>query len=455
MDTLNEPRREHADLAKELRSRGVEYAFGAWVDVGGRAKGKMVPIELLPSMLAGSERYTPRGMGNLGRMNPSEDECVAVPDPSTVRVLPWDERVAFFNADLLYGGTQAFSNCPRSILKSVVAKAAGLGYRFMLGVETEFYVFRRDALPELVPLAPSSSLAPTPAYDVASTLDSFDFLAELGHLMAASELGLFSMDHEGGNGQYELDFAHREAVDACDALVYLRLMLRHVAQRHGGLVTFMPKPAATAWGSGAHMNMSLERFGDGHENAFITVENGSRRWQPEALHFVGGLLKHASALSALTCPTVNSYKRLRSKLADGSVSWAPVWATYGLNNRSCLLRLPANRPAVENRGVDMAANMYLASAFTLAAGLEGIEQQIDPGSPEVTDTSQWDIETASAPPLPRNLLEAIEAFEADPLVHAIFPKPFVSDYVDMKRDEWDAYHRQVSQWEIDTYLENL
>ncbi len=322
-------------------------------------------------------------------MNPSEDECVAVPDPASMRVLSWDPRVVFFNADLLYGGTEPFANCPRSILKSVTQRAASLGCRFMLGVETEFYVFRRDGLPDLVPIAPSSSLFPTPAYDVESTLDSLDFLAEVARHLAAADFGLFSFDHEGGNGQYELDCAHAEALELCDRLVYLRLLLRHVAGRQGCFVTFMPKPMRTLWGSGAHMNMSLESL-DGTNLFLEPRDDGRRVWTAQARSFVAGVLRHAPALSALTCPTVNSYKRLVPHLADGSVSWAPVWATYGDNNRSCMLRLPANRPAIENRAVDMTANMYLAAAFTLAAGLEGIELDLDPGEPVPDNTSSWD-----------------------------------------------------------------
>ncbi len=136
MDTLRAPLDDHAALARELADAGVELALGAWVDVAGRAKSKLVPIGNLPAMLAGSERYTPRGIGDLGRFNPSEDECVAMPDPATLRILPWEPRVAFFNADLLYGGREPFANCPRSILKSVLARAEERGYRFMLGVET-------------------------------------------------------------------------------------------------------------------------------------------------------------------------------------------------------------------------------------------------------------------------------------------------------------------------------
>jgi glutamine synthetase len=148
---------------------------------------------------------------------------------------------------------------------------------------------------------------------------------------------------------------------------------------------------------------------------------------------------------------------LQPRLSDGTVSWAPTWAAYGDNNRSCLLRLPRNRPAIENRGVDSAANPYLAAAFLLAAGLEGVAEGLDPGDPIEDLTYDWSKTGPSggdvqATRLPRTLLEAIEAFEADPLTHAVFPKEFVTAYADMKVAEWDTYHSRVSEWERETYL---
>jgi len=454
MDTLLEPQPDHAQLATTLAEQGVEMAVAAWIDITGRPKSKFVPVRQIAGLLAGSERYTPRGMGNLGDMDPSEDECVAIPDPATLRVLSWDPRVAFFNADLSFGGREPFGNCPRSILKTVTKRAADRGFRFMLGVEPEFYVFRRDALPDFEPMHPASTLWPTPAYDVESTMGSVDFLADVARHMEVADFGLFSFDHEGGDGQYELDFAHAEVLNQCDRLVYLRMMLRHVAEQHGCFVTFMPKPRYTAWGSGAHMNMSLESIETG-DNIFL--DRGQQRtWRREATGFAAGLLHHAPALMAVTCPTVNSYKRLVPRLADGSVSWAPVYAEYGYNNRSCMIRFPENRPAIENRCADMTANMYIAAAFSLAAGLEGIELGLDPGPAVSDNTVSWADSTADkGRRLPRTLLEAIDAFEEDPLVHETFPARFIRDYVGMKRGEWEEYHSEVSPWEIDRYLHNV
>jgi glutamine synthetase len=211
----------------------------------------------------------------------------------------------------------------------------------------------------------------------------------------------------------------------------------------------MPKPYTSAWGSGHHFNMSLTDVETG-ANLFRDPE-GPRGWSKICYGFVAGVLRHAAAIAAIATPTVNSYKRLVPRLTDGCVSWAPVWAAYGDNNRSCMLRLPRNRPAIENRGVDSAANTYLASAFLLAAGLEGVAEGLDPGEPIEDLTYDWSSRT-DAVRLPRTLLEAIDAFAADPLTHEVFPKQFVSAYVEMKNNEWDQYHSCVSEWERDKYL---
>jgi len=219
----------------------------------------------------------------------------------------------------------------------------------------------------------------------------------------------------------------------------------------------MPKPYTEAWGSGAHFNMSLTD-GESGANMFRDPDDHrGRGWSKTAYSFAAGILRHAPALAAICTPTVNSYKRLQPRLSDGTVSWAPTWAAYGDNNRSCMLRLPRNRPAIENRGVDSAANPYLAAAFLLAAGLEGVAEGLDPGDPVEDLTYDW---TATGPRggdvvarrLPRNLLEAIEAFSDDALVSDVFHPEFISAYVSMKVGEWESYHSRVTDWERETYL---
>jgi glutamine synthetase len=452
MDTVVDITDEHRTLADELSAAGVEYVVGAYVDILGRSKSKVVPIEHLPNLLAGSERYTPRGIGDLGQMTPNEDECVAMPDVATLRVMPWDRRFAWMAADLMFGGTEPFAHCTRSVLKRQLDRTAGLGFGFNLGVETEIYAYKPDAVSEdgyLGPIAPSGSMKPTPAYDVESTMDAMPFLGPMVKAMNETGFGVFSFDHEGGDAQFEFDFDYSPALEMADKITFFRLMAKQIAKQNGLAVTFMPKPYTEAWGSGHHFNMSLFDLASG-QNLFRDLE-GPRGWSKTCYSFLAGILKHSAAIAAIATPTVNSYKRMVPRLSDGCISWAPVWAAYGDNNRSCMLRLPHNRPAIENRAVDSAANTYLATAFMLAAGLEGVAENLDPGEPVEDMTYDW-TSKSDAVRLPRNLLEAIDAFEADPLTHEVFSPQFVSAYTDMKNDEWQLYHSQVSEWEREHYL---
>jgi glutamine synthetase len=457
MDTVHVPQEDHIALARRLADEGVKYAAGGWIDVNGRSKSKIVPIDHLPQLLAGSERYTPRGMGDLGRMNPFEDEVVAMPDVGTLCVLPWDRRFVWMAADMSYGGREPFALCPRSTLKRQVERAARQGLVANLGVETEFYVFQpvTDETDPLVPMAVSGRQKPTPAYDLESTLDAMGYLEPMVDAMTELGFGIYSFDHEGGNGQFEFDFDYGPALQTADRISLFRLMARQIAKQCGLMATFMPKPVTGGWGSGHHYNMSLEDAESG-ENLFRDADDPTGNgWSKTAYSFVAGILRHAPALAAVATPTVNSYKRLAPRLADGSISWAPTFASYGHNNRSCMLRMPANRPAVENRGVDSAANTYLAFALMLAAGLEGIELGLDPGDPVEGATYDWAADRDGATRLPRTLLESVDAFVADPLVHEVFAPQFVSEYADMKRAEWDSFHAEVTAWERRRYLRDL
>jgi glutamine synthetase len=453
MDTVTALSDEHAQLAEGLASQGVQYAVGAWIDVLGRPKSKVVPIDHLPNLIAGSERYTPRGMGGIGQMNPVEDEVAGLPDVATLKILPWDRRVAWMVADMSLGGREPFALCPRSILKKQVREAAQMGYVCQLGIEPEFYVFKpgsiRSGLRFLEPISISGEIKPSPAYDVEVSLDALPFLDRMVAYMEELDFGLYSFDAEGGEGQYEFDFAHAEVLESADRMTLFRLLVKQVAKETGMLATFMPKPFANLWGSGAHFNMSLEDSNTG-ENVFKSGE-GNSGWRKESLHFAGGVLKHAKALAALSNPTTNSYRRLVPRLADGNFSWAPTKITYGHNNRSCMLRLPANRPAIENRSVDSSANTYLTAAFMLAAGLEGIRDGIDPGKPY--DDIAY--ESTGISTLPRTLIDAVDAFENDPLTYTVFHEAFIRDYADMKRGEWEKDHAEVTDSERDAYLLNL
>ena len=234
--------------------------------------------------MAGHERYTPRGLGNLGKMTPTEDECVTVPDPSTLHILPWDRRFAHMTADLYFGGTEPFAHCTRSILKRQIEVAAHAGYELQLGIEPELYVVQpfqearlgsSQVAEELAPYKPSGRLRPTAAYDVEATLDMMDFMRPMVRAMKECGFGAFSFDHEGGDGQVEFDFDFAPSLVTADRLTLFRLMAKQIAKQCGLMVTFMPKPYTDAWGSGAHFNMSLTDPESG-QNLFRDPEDTSR-----------------------------------------------------------------------------------------------------------------------------------------------------------------------------------
>lgn len=443
MDTLKAVETKYDEQVKQLTEQGVRYVTAAWIDIMGRSRAKSHPVHYLPQLMSGFARYTPRGVNGIGQMDPIEEEATTLPDLDSLTVLPWDNRFAWMAADLWSDSGDYFDLCPRSILKRQIAKAADRGFKPTLGIEPEFYVYRPEDVTEdgLGLLAITGDMMPTSGYDVETLYDVSDFLDDAISMMRGIGIEPFAMGAEGGQNQFEIDFYYKELLEMADKVTLFRLGLHQVAKKHGLAVSFMPKPFANHWGSGAHFNMGLEFIDRPGESVLRSGSDvqGGWAWTRECDYFVGGILKHARSLTALTNPLVNSYKRLTPRLADGSTSWAPIKVAYGPNNRSCMIRRPENRPAIEVRNPDAAANVYLAGAFLLAAGLEGIEQQIDPG-PEMRELAS---DRSEIPSLPRTLLESVEELAADELAHEVFGPGFMRDYTEAKRTEWEQDHLRV------------
>jgi glutamine synthetase len=435
-----------------LRAAGVQYVLGSWVDVHGRPKAKAVPLAHFHGWAAGSELYTVGALDGMGPLGPHEDECAAVPDLRSLTICPWDERYAWAASDLVWHEAP-YAYDSRWILRRVLDRAVDLGYRFDLGFEPEFYVLREGPDGSLKPFHPNDRDGCW-GYDVESTLDAMPFLDRMAQHVDKLGWGLFSFDHEGGNSQYELDFGYADALTTSDRYIFLRLMLKEVAKQFGAFATFMPKPFADNFGSGAHYNMSLADLDTGRNLFEDPADMRGAGYSELAYNFVGGLLKHAAAIVAVTCPTANSYKRLVGRGYMPVISWAPVFVRYGDNNRCLMLRLPGNRHCVENRACDVAGNIYLGAALSLAAGLEGIEKRIDPGEPTNEDlykVSREDLKRRGIQSLPRTLLQAIEAFDEDPLTDEVFGS-LKQSYVELKNKEWEQFHNSVSDWERQRYL---
>lgn len=439
-------------LAADLEARGVRYALASFVDLHGVSKAKAVPLPHLGQMLQGSELFTGAALDGVPQ-EVSDDEVAAVPDPASLTVLPWKPEIAWFASDLHLHG-QPFEACSRNILHRVRAEAAAMGYRFNLGIETEFFVLKRDAQGRAVPYSERDTLD-KPAYDVRGLLDNLPWLDELVSAMNQLGWGVYSFDHEDGPGQFETDFDYAEVLTMADRLTFFKLMAKEIAHRHGLIASFMPKPFGDRTGSGAHYNMSLADLSSG-ENLFLTPDRQPGAVSPLAHQFIAGVLRHAPAICAVIAPTVNSYKRLVAQGSMSGFTWAPVFVCYGNNNRTNMLRIPSAGGRVECRAADISCNPYLGAAMILAAGLEGIREQLDPGAPNLVNAYTLSPEERAErglTMLPRTLSEAIDAFAADPLSRTVFGDAMFESYIAYKREEWESYHCAVSDWEQARYLE--
>jgi glutamine synthetase len=450
-----------AAAKNRLVEAGVRTCFAAFVDIHGVPKAKATPMAVFEKMCNGQELYTVGANEGLGLAGPHEDECATVPDLDSVVVLPWDSTQAWFNADLYYHGAP-YANDPRGILKRALAKAEALGLSFNLGIEPEFYVLKRDEAGALGPITETAFKGPNACYDVALATESAAFLQPMADYLEHLGWGLYSFDQECGRGQHEFDFAYADALTMADRFVFFRFMAKKAAQSLGALATFMPKPFSEDFRSGAHFNMSLadretgaNLFTPGSGQDRALAETHGAAMSDLALHFTAGVLRHAGAITAVSCPTYNSYQGLLAQGALADFSWAPILQIWGNNNRSALLRLPMNRDCVENRAVDMSVNPYLAAALHLAAGLEGIAEKAAPGAAidaDVYRMSRRELKAAGIATLPPTLLHALDAFEADPLVEEAFGSEFKDIFLDHKRAEWDRAFFQVSAEQRDAML---
>lgn len=431
---------------------GVQFVAVQWVDVHGATKAKLVPAAAwaetcAPGGGAGFAAFANHGFAR----GPEHPEMLAVPDPETLTVLPHrpDMAVAF---SAVMDGERGATCDARAILARAARRATEEhGLAVMAGMEPEFFLLRRAADGSLEPFD-GLDVLDKPCYDLKALLRGAPVLTEVVTAMQTLGWGVSALDHEDGNGQYEINFDYADVLTTADRFTLLRTLIADVAAAHGAIATFMPKPLPGRTGSGAHVHLSaLAADGDGGgENAFCDLDDprglGLSR---VAYAFLAGVLDHGRALAALTMPTVNSYKRLGSSGGMSGARWAPDAIVYGANNRTTMLRVPGPG-RFEDRAIDGSCNPYLALAGIIAAGLDGVERGLDPGAP---------IEGAATPvgvpTLPRTLAEALDALERDVVLRDTLGEEAICELIAVKRVEWSEYMESVSAWEQDTYLRRV
>lgn len=438
------PDSARAEVIEAIKNSEIEFIHLWFTDVLGFLKTFVISVdEIEPAMTEGMG-FDGSSIQGFARIQ--ESDMIALPDPSTLKIMPWREEgqlVATMFCDIMMPNGEPYEGDPRYVLKRTLRKAAEMGYTFYVGPELEYYYFADDRSTEVLDKASyfdmtTRDIGVDLRKQTVRSLKSFDIQVEYSH-------------HEVGPSQHEIDLRYDEALRMADIVMTYRLVVKEVAQENGVYATFMPKPMYGEAGSGMHVHQSLFR---GNKNAFYDAGDPFHL-SAEGKAYIAGILHHAPAITAITNQWVNSYKRLVSGFE------APVHICWAHRNRSALVRVPMYKPGkeaatrIELRSPDPACNPYLAFAVMLAAGLDGIDKGMELGPDVVDDVyemSDKDRAARNIGRLPGDLNNAIKALEANELLRETLGGPLFNWYVRNKKIEWDSYRSRVTPWELDEYL---
>ena len=434
------------DILRLVEEEDVGFIRLQFTDIYGTLKNVAITTGQLERALNNECMFDGSSIEGFSRIE--ESDMYLRPDLNTFTIFPWrpqQGKVARFICDIYRPDGTAYESDPRQVLENVIRETEEMGYQFVVGPEFEFFLFHQDddGTPtttthekagyfDLGPL----DLGENAIRDMVLTLEDMGIEIEASH-------------HEMAPAQHEIDLKYEEALETADNMVTFRMVVKTIAKRHGLHATFMPKPKYGINGSGMHLNMSLSRDG---ENIF-SDENDEHGLSQEAYYFIGGLMKHIKAITFITNPLVKSYKRLVPGYE------APTYIAWSANNRTPLIRIPESRRSgkrIELRSPDASANPYLALAVCLAAGMEGIREKILPPkeiSQNIFELNEEEKKALGIECLPGSLMEAVEEFEKDAFIQKVLGEELSQKFIKAKKAEYDRYRSQVSEWEMNEYLQ--
>ncbi|MBR6723300.1 type I glutamate--ammonia ligase [bacterium] len=444
LDAKNFTREEVKELIKEYNIKFIKLQF---VDINGQVKNLTIPSEHIDKAL--DNEIMLDGSSIKGFRSIETSDMFFHPDINTFQILPWREQNGVNSArlicDIYNADGTPFEGCPRCNLKRLMQAAEKMGFSMNIGPEAEFFLFAKDKDGKVTTKTSDNAgyydvgpedLGEDVRSDIVLTLQEMGFDIEASH-------------HEGAVGQHEIDFRYADILTAADNVATFRIAVKAIAAKHNLHATFMPKPIYGIQGSGMHCNISLFKGG---KNAFYD-KKAEYELSDEAKYAIGGMLKHVRSITAVTNPTVNSYKRLVPGYE------APVYLAWSLANRSALLRVPAKRGVstrVELRSPDPACNPYLAFAAILEACLDGIRNKIDPPAPvesNIYKLTSKERKKQRIDALPGSLAEALDCMDKSLVTQAALGEHIFKEFMTSKKKEWDSFRTYVSQWELDKYLE--
>ncbi len=425
------------DLAAWAKKNGVKYFAISFTDLFGAQRAKLVPAAAIADMQVEGAGFA--GFASYLDMTPAYPDMLAVPDPESVIQLPWKPEVAWVAGDCVMEG-QPVEQAPRVTLKRLVKAAADAGLRVKTGIEAEYFL----TTPDGSAISDEYDTADKPCYDQQAVMRRYDVIAEICDYMGEMGWGPYQNDHEDANGQFEMNFDFDDVLATADKHSFFKFMVKSVAEKHGLRATFMPKPFEGLTGNGCHAHISVWNK-TGKKNVFADKKM-DLGLSAKGLNFLGGIVKHAKGMCAITNPTVNSYKRINAPVTSSGATWAPNTVTWTSNNRTHMVRVPGPG-RFELRLPDGAVNPYLLQAVIIAAGLEGINKEMDPGKRHEINMYTEGHTVKNAPRLPLNLLDALREFDKDKTLKAALGEDVSAAFLKLKHQEWNRFTAHFTEWE--------
>ena len=431
------------DLDKVAKSEGIKYFLISFVDLFGVLRSKLVPARAIGQMQEDGAGFA--GFAAWLDMTPAHPDMFSVPDPDSLIQLPWKPEVAWLAGDLWMDGKPVEAS-PRIALKRQIEKLAAQDLYMKSGVECEYFLINSDG----TAIADDRDTQEKPCYDQAALMRRYDIISEICDCMIEFGWNPYQNDHEDANGQFEMNWDYDDALVTADRHVFFKYMVKSIAENHGLRATFMPKPFPNLTGNGCHAHVSVWDK-SGSVNKFL--DDGDEMGLSKlAYQFLGGVIHNADSLAAIFNPSVNSYKRIDATVTLSGATWSPNAISYSGNNRTHMVRIP-DPGRFELRLMDGAANPYLLQAGVLAAGLDGIDNERDPGQRLDINMYTEGHKMRRIRRLPLNMLDAVRLFDKSKVLREAFGDELVSSYVKLKLEDWRNYATTISQWERDHTLD--
>ena len=437
------------NLAQIAKIKKIKYFLISFVDLFGVLRSKLVPTRAIGEMQKNGAGFA--GFATWLDMTPADSDMFAIPDPTSLIVLPWNKEVGWLASDLWMDGKPVDAS-PRIMLKKQIEKLSNKNLKMKSGVECEYFLLSEDGNS----ISDPRDIQSKPCYDQSALMRRYDLIKEICDSMIEMGWNPYQNDHEDANGQFEMNWDYSDCLITADRHTFFKFMVKSLAEKHGLRATFMPKPFENLTGNGCHAHISLW---DGKSNKFL--DKGDRLGLSKlAYHFLGGIIKNAQSLSSFFNPSINSYRRINAPPTKSGATWSPSSISYTGNNRTHMIRVP-DPGRFELRLMDGSANPYLLQAGVLAAGLDGVNNKTDPGEPlfcnMYTDYKNY----PNLPTLPNELEDSLENLDDSKVLREAFGEKIIASYIKLKKQELESFDREerfdkkspITTWEKNNTLD--